>query len=120
MATAAAFHDQPVTWGSTGAQCQGSLGERFAGAIAFVARLTSLCQQPAAISEHFQTAEEMVLDLPLSELESSVAVRRLGTARKLQSYREFGAARHELCLLRRCLIRTQRALEPWQRRKEHN
>lgn len=88
-----------------------SLERRFAGVIAAVSRLTSLCQQPADVSQQFQLTEELILELPLSDAENSAAARRLSTARQLQNYREFGAARHELCLLRRCLIRSQRQIE---------
>ncbi|MDA7980281.1 MAG: hypothetical protein MPJ50_16065 [Pirellulales bacterium] len=79
----------------------------FQQAIDVVSELTALAQQPLDVSSRFSDAFDLVHELPLTKVQQHSVVRGLRIARKLQAYREFGAARHELDIVRRSLTRCQ-------------
>lgn len=76
-------------------------------AIGFLSRLIPLAQQPLDVSEHFSLARDLMRELPLTECQRLTVVRVIRRAEAMQKHQEFGAARHELGLVRRNLIREQ-------------
>ncbi len=96
--------------GTVGGVVQSAINARnnlFETSIGIVSQLIALAQQPLDISRHFLTALDLVGQLPLTETQRSSVVRGLRKAERMQTHQEFGAARHELGLVRRNLIRQQ-------------